>query len=138
MENNVNFMVVNKPPSIPIHPCSLYNYNSLLFILAKEHNFNDLYPVHRLDRLTSGLVIFGKTSDFARKFSGYLKERKIKKSYIALVKGNFPSKKEEINENIHTTYLKSDNLLQVSIPTKKSAVYNYLYETNVSGKVLLQ
>src|SRR6218665_1316229 len=40
--NNEEFLVVDKPSSIPIHPCGRYRHNSLLYILAKEHGFRNL------------------------------------------------------------------------------------------------
>jgi 23S rRNA-/tRNA-specific pseudouridylate synthase len=56
-----DFVVVNKPPSIPAHPCGAYRYNSLPFILAKDNGFVGLHTMHRLDRLTSGLVLLART-----------------------------------------------------------------------------
>jgi len=35
-------LVVNKPSSIPIHPCGRYHFNSVTYILAKEHGFRNL------------------------------------------------------------------------------------------------
>jgi len=35
-------LVVNKPSSIPIHPCGRYRFNSLLYILAKEKGLRNL------------------------------------------------------------------------------------------------
>ena len=49
------FYVIDKPSSYPIHPVSQYRHNSLIFILAREFKA-DYHVVHRLDRLTSGLV----------------------------------------------------------------------------------
>lgn len=46
-------MAVSKPPSIPVHPCGAYRFNSLMYILAKEpmiENQPVLFLVHRLDR----------------------------------------------------------------------------------------
>lgn len=48
-----SLMAVSKPPSIPVHPCGAYRFNSLMYILAKEpmiENQPVLYLVHRLDR----------------------------------------------------------------------------------------
>lgn len=48
-----SLMAVSKPPSIPVHPCGAYRFNSLMYILAKEpmiKNQPDLFLVHRLDR----------------------------------------------------------------------------------------
>jgi len=35
-------LVVNKPSTIPIHPCGRYRFNSLLYILAKENGLRNL------------------------------------------------------------------------------------------------
>lgn len=40
--NTDSVLVVNKPSSIPIHPCGRYRHNSLIYILAKEHGFKNL------------------------------------------------------------------------------------------------
>jgi len=52
-----------------------------------------LYMVHRLDKDTSGLVIFAKSSQAAGEFGRMFEQKKIKKAYIALVSAK-PNKKE--------------------------------------------
>uniref|UniRef100_A0A0N4US34 S4 RNA-binding domain-containing protein n=1 Tax=Dracunculus medinensis TaxID=318479 RepID=A0A0N4US34_DRAME len=59
IENSDDLLVINKPASIPVHPCGKYKYNSITEML-KELGFSDLRVVHRLDRTTSGLLIFAK------------------------------------------------------------------------------
>ncbi|RHY28532.1 hypothetical protein DYB32_005904 [Aphanomyces invadans] len=49
-------VIVNKPSTIPVHPCGAYRHNSIVFILAKDANLYPVFPVHRLDRLTSGAI----------------------------------------------------------------------------------
>ena len=55
-----DILVLNKPASIVIYPITGYRLNSLVFILAKEMGYMNLRPVHRLDKLTSGVMIFSK------------------------------------------------------------------------------
>ena len=66
VEDNESFVVVNKPSSIPIHPCGRYRYNSIIYILAKEHGYRNLRG--RLDydmqRLSSNLHLIGILSMF--------------------------------------------------------------------------
>lgn len=47
-----------------------------------------LYPVHRLDRETSGLIIYAKNRDIERRMAEQFRRRQITKKYIALVQGN--------------------------------------------------
>lgn len=46
--------------------------------------------VHRLDRLTSGLLLLAKTSDCANKISQQIQSSTVRKEYIAKVVGIFP------------------------------------------------
>lgn len=84
-------IVVDKPSTVPIHPCGGYNYNSLFHILSENDNVQKkLYTVHRLDRLTSGVVICAKTSEVAKQLGQCIMDRSCKKVYLARVKGKFP------------------------------------------------
>ncbi|KAJ9581971.1 hypothetical protein L9F63_003661 [Diploptera punctata] len=74
-----DILVINKPPSIPVHPCGRYRHNTIVFILAKEYNLKGLRTIHRLDRLTSGLLLFGRTQ-----------QRAMLKEYVCRVEGEFP------------------------------------------------
>ncbi|KAJ8041675.1 RNA pseudouridylate synthase domain-containing protein 2 [Holothuria leucospilota] len=94
------FVVINKPSSIPVHPCGKYRHNTVVFLLAKEHNLIKLHTIHRLDRLTSGLLIFARTKAASQKIDAYVRERKVKKTYICKVVGEFPSHTVECNEPI--------------------------------------
>jgi tRNA pseudouridine synthase 9 len=80
-----HFVAFLKPPSIPVHATGGYCYNSLV------KRINDrLHPVHRLDRVTSGIIVMAKTKESAQQFSTMLTENKIHKTYLARVRGVFP------------------------------------------------
>eukprot|EP00980_Cylindrotheca_fusiformis_P029119 scaffold22733_cov214-Cylindrotheca_fusiformis.AAC.1 len=55
-----------------------------------EPLYGKLYTIHRLDRLTSGLVILGKTSPVAQEWGKAIMNRNCKKAYLARVAGKFP------------------------------------------------
>ncbi|ETV79503.1 hypothetical protein, variant 1 [Aphanomyces astaci] len=86
-----DIVVVNKPSTIPVHPCGAYRHNSLVFILANDLHLHPVFPVHRLDRLTSGLLVLAKSADKAAELSAQLVERSVQKFYFAKVLGRFPS-----------------------------------------------
>lgn len=50
----------------------------------------NLYVLHRLDRLTSGIILFAKNKEKSIKFHEESINEKMKKMYYARVKGNFP------------------------------------------------
>ncbi|EQC37532.1 hypothetical protein, variant [Saprolegnia diclina VS20] len=86
-----DMVVVNKPSTIPVHPCGAYRHNSMTFILAIDHQRHPLYPVHRLDRLTSGLLVLAKSPEKAQTMSEQLVDRSMQKHYVAKVAGRFPN-----------------------------------------------
>jgi len=93
---NLDVLVVNKPPSIPVHACGGYRQNTLVAILASERGEHEYHPTHRIDRLTSGLVILGKNSAITREITTLISEGKkesVLKEYLALVKGDLSSEK---------------------------------------------
>ena len=85
-----NLVVVDKPPSIPVHPCGRYRYNTIVYILAKELGLKFLKTIHRLDRLTSGLLLFGVTPQKAHEMEQQIRSRNVRKVYVCRVEGEFP------------------------------------------------
>jgi len=90
IENNEDWLVVNKPPGLPVHPCGMYNLHSVTSLLRNEYGFDNLRPCHRLDRTTSGVLIFARNLKTDLKFKNACKDRRIYKEYITKVDGIFP------------------------------------------------
>ncbi|MBD3617015.1 MAG: RNA pseudouridine synthase [Gracilimonas sp.] len=81
-----DYLIVYKPAPLPMHPGGRFNKNSLTKIL-EEKGFVDLRIVHRLDSVTSGLVLFARNKSFAQKAMICFSEGKVEKTYYALVSG---------------------------------------------------
>lgn len=82
-------LAVDKPSTLPVHPCGGYNENSLMNLL--EPAYGKLFTIHRLDRLTSGLVVLAKSSEQAKIWGKAIQERDAcEKLYLARVRGRFP------------------------------------------------
>jgi tRNA pseudouridine32 synthase / 23S rRNA pseudouridine746 synthase len=86
-ENKFVF-IINKPIGI-VHHSSPGEDGILKVVrgLQQKGHFSysgDLFSVHRLDRGTSGLLIFAKTKNAARFFSGVFADRKVTKYYVAI------------------------------------------------------
>ena len=82
-------VTVNKPSGIPVHACGKFLFNSVIHLLAKEQGLYNLHVVHRLDRPTSGLLIFAFDSASSDQFSKLMRNREVRKHYVARVKGRF-------------------------------------------------
>ena len=91
VHENDDFLVINKPAGVPVHPTGRYKFNSLVEIIRAHRGagFNAL-PCHRLDRLTSGIMFLGKHKQAADDLGQQIKSRSIDKEYIARVAGRFP------------------------------------------------
>ncbi|KAF2084001.1 pseudouridine synthase [Saccharata proteae CBS 121410] len=86
-----DMIVINKPAGVPVHPAGRYNYNSVVELIRAERHFTfNPMPCNRLDRLTSGVMFIGKHRAAAEKLSVQIKQRTVKKEYVARVIGEFP------------------------------------------------
>ncbi|CAH3139265.1 unnamed protein product, partial [Porites lobata] len=99
VELNESMVVLNKPSSIPVHPCGRYRHNSVVFILGKEHGLANLFTIHRIDRLTSGILIFARF-ERPQKLERQVRNREIVKEYVCRVQGEFPSEIVDCQEPI--------------------------------------
>lgn len=81
-------MAINKPNNILVHN-SYYARNikeeTVLDLIKTELGYN-VYPIHRLDRKTSGILLFAKEKEFVPHFQN-LFINNLKKQYLAIVRG---------------------------------------------------
>jgi len=92
-------IAVNKPAGLSVHgPASLDEImrSFLADKITPSLSFRP-GPLHRLDKPTSGIVVFSTSIEGARLFSSLMRERKVKKTYLAIVEGIV--EKEEIWED---------------------------------------
>jgi len=99
VDDKPDYLVVDKPAPMPIHPGGRYNKNSLIRLL-EERGYNSLKIIHRLDAVTSGLVLLAKTTDFAKSATRCFSNGEVNKNYIAVVKGDPSEDQIEINKPI--------------------------------------
>jgi len=80
-------IVVNKIAKVLIQASKGEANYTLTSLLQRERGYK-VFPCHRLDRETTGLVIYAKSLEIQRKITGQFRRREVKKKYIAFVKGN--------------------------------------------------
>lgn len=94
-------LVINKPAGIAVHPSILHYSNTLSNGVKYYFNLINLKkkirPVNRLDRNTSGLVIFAKNEYIQEELIRQMQNKTFKKEYIAICEGIFSSKEDTIN-----------------------------------------
>ena len=97
------FVIVNKPHGLLVHSADSSNEYTLRDFLIENFNITKVGDseregiVHRLDRVTSGLMICPISSEAFNQLQKDFKNRKIKKKYKAIVQGFLNSKTGEIN-----------------------------------------
>ena len=85
-------LFLHKPPGLSFHASAELGDPGILPLLRAERDGERLHSVHRLDRVTSGLLMVAKNSDAAREVGRLLRERRLHKYYVAL-SARKPSKK---------------------------------------------
>lgn len=120
-------LIVNKPSGITIHPSILHFNNSLSngirFYFDKIGLKKKIRPVNRLDKDTSGLVIFAKCEYIQECLSLQMQEGILKKEYLCLVSGTINQKSGTINLPIAR---KEGSIMERCIDEKgKQAITHY-------------
>lgn len=93
-----DWIALNKPSGLLSIPDRKGKDISLKKLLIEK--YGNIFTVHRLDRDTSGLIIFAKTEEAHRHFSQQFEERQTEKIYQGLVLGSLSDKKGIINAPI--------------------------------------
>jgi tRNA pseudouridine65 synthase len=83
-----DMVAVNKPTGIKVHRAR-GDHGEPGYVLQRlrDQIGRRLYPVHRLDRPTSGVLVFGLRPDVTRILAGYFTGRVVEKTYLAVVRG---------------------------------------------------
>lgn len=82
------YIAINKPSGLLVHK-SMIDRHEIYFAMKmlRDQIGQWVYPIHRLDKPTSGVLLFALDSASARLMSEEFKEKKIQKKYIAVVRG---------------------------------------------------
>ena len=82
-------VAINKPPGLLVHRSMLDTQETQFAIqLLRDQIGQYIFPVHRLDRPTSGVLIFALSADVARKLGEQFSAQIIEKTYLAIVRGH--------------------------------------------------
>ena len=115
LENNDNFIVINKPAGIAVQS-GTKSFRNMIDILKNSKYFENSKPyiVHRLDKETSGILIVAKTREYAQLFTSLFRIRKIHKTYIALAHGKVSLKINTLKDEL-VTYENDKKIVQKAI-----------------------
>lgn len=119
---NEDILVINKPSGVPTHPTGNYFYNSVTEIVKHDLKIHQIWPCHRLDKVTSGILILAKNKDAAKYYLTVIQNEKetISKEYVTRVVGKFPRGQTMVtcpvfSVNLTGGYIKPTNADQTPI-----------------------
>ena len=101
IDDNENFVVLNKNAGISVQGGTKSKKN-LIDIFSKSKVFLNKkpYPVHRLDKATSGVLIIAKNRETAKLLTTLFRIRKIHKTYLAISNGEIEKNQGELNHDL--------------------------------------
>ena len=138
LENNSNFIIINKPSGIPVQ-AGTRSFKNIIDILKNTKYFKDVKPfiVHRLDKETSGVLIVAKNREYAQLFTSLFRIRKIHKTYLAITYGEV-SEDISLLEDDLISYDNNKKIVQKAIShlkiLKSNGEYSLLELNPITGR----
>ena len=138
IEDNENFIVINKPTGIPVQS-GTKSFKNIIDILKNSKYFINSKPfiVHRLDKETSGLLIIAKNRKYAQLFTSLFRIRKIHKTYLAIVYGKVDKSIKVMKDDL-IYYEKTKKITQKAVSNlkiiKSNEAYSYLELNPITGR----
>ncbi len=138
IEDNENFIVINKPNGIPVQS-GTKSFKNIIDILKNSKYFENSKPfiVHRLDKETSGILIIAKNRRYAQLFTSLFRIRKIHKTYLAIVYGKV-NKSIKVMKDDLIYYENNKKIFQKAVSNlkiiKSNEGYSYLELNPITGR----
>ena len=138
IENNENFIIINKPAGIAVQS-GTKSFKNIIDILKDSKYFvnHKPYIVHRLDKETSGILIVAKSREYAQLFTSLFRIRKIHKTYVALTYGKVSKLKTILKDDL-VLYENNRKIIQKAISylkvLKSSDIYSYVELNPITGR----
>ena len=138
IENNDNFIVINKPAGIPVQS-GTKSFKNIIDIFKNTKYFYNSKPfiVHRLDKETSGVMIIAKNRQYAQLFTSLFRIRKIHKVYVAVTHGSI-NKELKIMKDDLILYEKKRKIIQKAISyikvLKSNNKYSFVELKPITGR----
>ena len=138
IEDNENFIVINKPTGIPVQS-GTKSFKNIIDILKNSKYFDNSKPfiVHRLDKETSGVLIIAKNRKYAQLFTSLFRIRKIHKTYLAIVYGKVDKSLKVMKDDL-IYYENNKKFFQKAISNlkiiKSNENYSYLELNPITGR----
>ena len=138
IEDNENFIVINKPSGIAVQ-AGTKSLKNIIDVIKNTKYFQNSKPyiVHRIDKETSGLLIIAKNRQYAQLFTSLFRIRKIHKTYLALVYGKVNNSVKTMRDKL-TYYENKKKITQKAISNlkiiKSNEGYSFVEINPITGR----
>lgn len=133
-----NLLVVNKPPGIAVHGGSGLDFGLIEGLRKLRPHCKRLELVHRLDKETSGCTLIAKKSSVLKYLHKQLREKTVRKCYLALVQGQWPKRKSQVDAPL-LRYLLASGERRVKVsPEGKPSKTLFSIEQQLSNATLIR
>ena len=138
IEDNENFLVINKPTGIPVQS-GTKSFKNMIDILKETKYFQNSKPyiVHRIDKETSGILLIAKNRKYAQLFTSLFRIRKIHKTYLAIVYGKVDASIKTMRDDL-VYYENNRKITQKAISNfkviKSNQAYSFIELNPITGR----
>ena len=138
IEDNENFIIINKPSGIAVQ-AGTKSFKNIIDTIKNTKYFENSKPyiVHRIDKETSGLLIIAKNRQYAQLFTSLFRIRKIHKTYLALVYGKVNNSVKTMRDKL-TYYENKKKITQKAISNlkiiKSNEGYSFIELNPITGR----
>ena len=138
IEDNENFIVINKPSGIAVQ-AGTKSFKNIIDVVKNTRYFENSKPyiVHRIDKETSGILIIAKNRKFAQLFTSLFRIRKIHKTYLAIVYGKINNSIKTLRDEL-VYYENKKKIVQKAISNlriiKSNEGYSFLELNPITGR----
>lgn len=135
-----NLIIIDKPSGLAVHGGSGINLGVIEILRNMRPQAAFLELAHRLDRETSGCLLLAKKPSVLKEVHQLLREGKIEKCYLALIKGHWPKQLHLVDEPLQKFVLRSgERMVNVNSEGKRSltefrVVQRYSSSTLIEAK----
>ena len=87
LHQDEHYIAVEKPAGLLVHRTALSRERVVVLQLLRDQLGQHMFPVHRLDRPTSGALLFATNPSAARRMNDLIRRHEMEKTYLAVVRG---------------------------------------------------
>lgn len=140
-----DFVAINKPTEILVHRTKISEDTVFVLQLLRNQLNQRIYPVHRLDRATSGVLIFGKDKEAAGFLGEQFRTQKVEKKYLAVIRGHveekgnidyaLTSEKSNVKQEAISSYIRLDQTeMNFEVNRYPTSRYSLVEITPLTGR----